>query len=233
MVETKSPSPNVKLPDTPVAVRRSRHLAVSVLAVVILVAAVGGTYFWQHDKYTAEVKLATDTNNKFTAADEKLMSATTLVTNFTKQVSTLSTENKQLGNELSSSSLSSNVTNQESTPADLSLTVNGAEYVNPDGTVTQGGTWFGVDFTLTNNTSNTINVTDNDFQLKDAHNNLYPEETTVGASTLPAGWVSLNNPTLAPGNKVGGVITFIMPNTTIKNFTFINGTNTYPLTSAN
>lgn len=209
----------------------SHRWASGVFTLLVLVASVLGTYKWQHNKYAAEVKLAADTNSKLTVANKNLSSASALVTDLTKQVNTLTAQNKQLEGELKYSS--NNIVPQQPSQADLNLVVNGSEYVNPDGTVTQGGKWFGVNLTLTNNTSGDIKVSNNKFQLKDAQNNYYTEETTINASTLPAGWVSLANPTIAPGQSVRGTITFVMPSTTTKSFTFINDTKTYPVTSAN
>ena len=218
-----------KSPQNLISPRLGGRAIVGVLVIVLLLGAVAATYLWQHGKYNSALRLASDNNSELQESNKNLAKASTLVTSLTKQISTLSTKNKQLQNQLGEMS----VNNQPATQESLNLAVKGAEYVNPAGTVTQGGTWFGVDVSLTNNTSSTITVSNSSFQLQDSQGNQYPEETIIGASTLPAGWVSLNNPTIAPGQTVKGAVTFIMPNNNIKSFTFINSTRSYQVTSSN
>jgi flagellar basal body-associated protein FliL len=212
--------------------KKRRGMLLSLIAcLVLLVAGVGGVYYWQYSK----LKTA---NNDLASANSQNTKLSSDLSTDKKQISTLSNQYNQAKATIDSyqaaakSSQSSQTT--IATQADLSLVVNGAEYVNPAGTVTQGGQWFGVNITLTNNTSNTISIQDSDFYLKDSQSNSYPEETITGAgSTLPTGWVGLAGGTLDPGQSVRGTVEFQMPNETVKNFSFINVTNSYSVDSSN
>ena len=203
-----------------------KPILLTLLALVLVAAAGGGSYYWQHQKLeTANADLAT-TKSQNTKLNADL-------SNEKKQVTTLQNQYNQAKATIDGYQASVSASHAKvATQADLTLKVNGAQYVNPAGTVTQGGKWFGVNITLTNNTSDTVSVSDSNFYLKDSQGNQYPELTIQGASTLPTGWVSLPNTTVAPGQTLTGTVTFQMTTDTIKSFNFINVTNSYPVTSS-
>lgn len=201
----------------------------AVLVVILIAAAAGATYFWQHKKLT-------NTNAALTAANTKISMLNGTAASQQKKLDSLQSQYNQAKATIDSYQAAAQNARTEvvvATQADLGLTVNGAQYVNPAGSVTSGGKWFGVNVTLTNNTSNAISVNDSDFQLKDQQNNSYTEETMQNASTLPSGWTSLPNQILTPGQTLKGTVIFQMPNDTVKDFTFVNVTKAFPVHSAN
>jgi len=210
------------------------------LAAVIIVAGVtgGAMYQWQHGKLEAANK----------NADEATTHAAGLMTALAKSKSDMKTLQKKadsvqeqydeakatLNSYQAAAKTSPAIGSVVATQADLAVAINGSEYVNPGGITTQGGKWFGVNLTLTNNTKSTVSINLADFHLKDQQNNEYPEQTIQGATTLPEGWVSMpNSKTLAPGESIRGAVTFQMPTDSIKGFNFVNVTKAFPVSSAN
>lgn len=115
--------------------------------------------------------------------------------------------------------------------SDIGLTINAAQYVNPSGTVTAGGTWFGVRLTLTNNTTSSIDVSAKKFTLKDGQGNVYQEMGFSGATTLPGGWGAntLQDQTIAAKGLVTSDLIFQVSDKSISNYTLVNDTKTYPV----
>jgi hypothetical protein len=199
---------------------KKKAVLLTLLVIVLVAGSGGGAYYWQHNQYTKTNKKLTNANAQITSLQSRLSS---LQSKYNKDQATIQSE--------SSSSTSTKTT--PATQSDLTVTINGAEYVNPDGTVTANSSWFGVNATFVNNTSSTISISDSSFTLKDTSGNQYSQETVAGSTTLPSGWVALSNTTVAPSSTVKGTVVFQMPNTTAKSFTFTNDTKSYSVTSAN
>ncbi len=189
-----------------------------IVVVLLLMGASGyGTYAWQHKKLDAA-------NTKISADNSQIASLNKNNQTLDAKLSTLNTQYKQVNSALSTYEAAASVT-----PANLKLTVNDGAYVYPDGTVPAGGHWFGVNVTITNPTSSTIKLVTADYKLKDPQQNEFQEFGDAGASTLPAGWVDLQDQTLAAGETVKGVLLFPVTNTSIQSYTLVNGTQSYPV----
>lgn len=205
--------------------RNQRALKIILLILLVALLLAAGCYViykWQNNQLvTSQAQL--------TQANKSIASQKNTLDQLTAQVATLKTESKQATDALASYESQVNSV----TPSDLAITVNGAQYVNPAGTVTASGSWFGINVTVNNPTKSSITLALNTLQLKDKANNSYPEFGFSGSTTLPSGWVDLASQTLAPGDTVKGVVLFQMPNTSTKSFTFINGSKSYVITSTN
>lgn len=210
--------------------RNKKQTIVAVAMTIVAVGLIAGVYLWQHNK-------AVQSNNEAVAAKSENQKLNASIVTLQKKSSSLQDQYNQAKATLDSyqSAANKNSTAQiVVTQSDLSLTINGAQYVNPAGTVTAGGKWFGVNVTLANNTSKTVSVLSSNFHLRDAQGNEYPEATIVGGeSTLPSGWVGLSSSTLAPGETMKGTVEFRMSDETAKSFNFINVSKAFPVTSSN
>lgn len=190
--------------------------SVIILIVVVLIALCSAAvYYWQHQKLVT----ANNTIDSLNGTNK------TLSTNLTN----LQSKYTQAENSLKAYQTSNNT--PVATQSDLGLVVNAAEYVNPDGTVTSGGSWFGVRMTLTNSTTSPIDLTASNFSLKDSNGNVYKVVGYTGATTLPDGWGAntLQDQVITAGSSITGEVIFQMANKDITSFTLLNSTKSYPV----
>ncbi len=197
---------------------KSRRWVIVSVILLMLLAGAGVLYYVQYKKLSsanASVDNLTSSNKKLSAELSSTQS----------KLSTLQTEyNKILAANAAPVSQS-----------DLLLKVIAAQYVNPGGTVTAGGTWFGVRLTLTNNTSSAISVTASNFTLKDSQGNIYQQAGFMGASTLPSGWGinTLQDQAIPANGTVTGNLIFHVASITPASYTLVNGSKPYSVSVTN
>jgi len=195
--------------------KQSKLPLLIMLAVILLLLTAGGVYYWQHEK----VVRALDGQNAALDKSKVLSSQLAdLQSKYAKDEATIK---------------SYNTVSSSPTQEDLALNILSAGYVNPAGTVTSGGSWFGIRLTLTNSTSSPITLDVKNFSLEDQQSNTYDLMGFSGATTLPSGWGAntLQDQTIAAGATVTGDIIFQMANKDLTAFTLMNGTKTYPVTA--
>jgi hypothetical protein len=189
---------------------------VSLLLVLMLITGTGtGVYWWQHRKVAAANVTIGSLENSVKTLNGQL---TTLQAQYNKVTSELTDLRAPAGQQLDS----------------ITVTLNGASYVNPFGSgIGIGPTaYLGVDVTIKNPNSSTIYVSPQEFKLKGSQNETYQnfDPSGVQVSGLPAGYQPLTNQSLGPNEVVRGAIIFTLPNNSQYNFNLIHDEQSHAIT---
>lgn len=197
----------------------SKKILIIILVILLIAAASSGVYIWQHKKLTTD-------NARINTLDKKISSLSQETESLNKQLVSLQTNYKKVNSELQASNV------QAPDQTDLTMAVDSAKRFDINGDPNTPNNGVSIEVTVTNNTSSDIYLSPETLELQDSENSVY-EEVSYASSVYspPSGYVYLADQSIAPKQTVKGALYYAVNDISLNNFTLINGSKTYKVTT--
>lgn len=200
-----------------------RRLAYILVALLLVASSSIATYIWQQQTVTS-------LNNKLTSQNNELDFIGKERTGLNEQLGVLSTKNAELLNKINTSDTVSSEDQLEPVPpvSNLNVSVLSArQYTNPSNPAQNR--FVAVDMTVTNKTSQALNLEISDFQLSN-DTSISRNFGLFARQTMPNGLTVLDSQVLAPGQTVKGAMVFNTLNHPAGFFTLTYKSETFKFT---